>query len=241
MIPLSVCKNQNKKQKQKFLSENQICRVTAVTRWVFRHPNAHVHTLWVSRHPDAHVKALWLFNQVVRVCEADEQVVRGEAAGGRLQATASAAHTLCVSRHPNVHVHTLWVLRHFNAHVQLKKLLGGWISTPYTPFCLICTIKSELIYFPICSTLEWADFDIRCFLVDGFDTRWIPRRFFAGYDDGGAPNRILQQTLYIAATRRKKGRKKATETRWNAFWMNWKNARILLLAPTLFMGATNQT
>jgi len=30
-----------------------------------------------------------------------------------------------------------------------KKLLGGGFSTPYTRFCLICTINSELTHFPI--------------------------------------------------------------------------------------------
>jgi len=38
--------------------------------------------------------------------------------------------------------------------VRPRKLLGGGISTPYTPFCLICTIKPELTYFLMCTTIE---------------------------------------------------------------------------------------
>jgi len=102
------------------------------TQRVFRHPDAHVHTLWVFRHPNAHVHTLWVFRHPDAHVEA-----------------------LWVFHHPNAHVHTLWVSRHSNAHVQPKKLLGGGISTPCTPFCLTGTIKSELACFPICATIEW--------------------------------------------------------------------------------------
>jgi len=47
---------------------------------------------------------------------------------------------------------------------------------PYTPFCVICRIYSELTYFPICTTDEKAGVDKRWFWVDGFDTRWIQRK-----------------------------------------------------------------
>ena len=57
-----------------------------------------------------------------------------------------------------------------------KKILFGGFPTPYTTFCLICTITG-LTYFPIRTTNEWAGVDIRWFSVDGFDTRWIPRNF----------------------------------------------------------------
>ena len=35
-----------------------------------------------------------------------------------------------------------------------KKLVRGGFPTPHTLFCLICTINSELTYFPICTTIE---------------------------------------------------------------------------------------
>jgi len=47
---------------------------------------------------------------------------------------------------------------------------------PYTPFCVICRIYSELTYFPICTTDEKAGVDKRWFWVDGFDTRWIQKK-----------------------------------------------------------------
>ena len=58
--------------------------------------------------------------------------------------------------------------KYINIHIMYmyippKKLLGGGISTPYTLFCLICTINSELTYFPMCTTIEWAGVDIRGF------------------------------------------------------------------------------
>jgi len=64
-----------------------------------------------------------------------------------------------------------------------KKLLGSGFSTPYIPFCLICTISSELTCISHLYPFEWAGVDIRWFSVDGFDTRWIPRSFVCGYTD----------------------------------------------------------
>ena len=55
------------------------------------------------------------------------------------------------------------------------KLLGSGFSTPYTPFCLICTISSELTCISHFHSFEWAGFDIRLFSEDGVDTRLIPR------------------------------------------------------------------
>ena len=46
-----------------------------------------------------------------------------------------------------------------------KKLLGDWGLTPDTSFCLNLTIKSELTYFLICSTIEWAGVNICWFAV----------------------------------------------------------------------------
>ena len=38
-------------------------------------------------------------------------------------------------------------------HMSPRKLLCGEFSTSYTPFCWVCTINSELTYFPICTTM----------------------------------------------------------------------------------------
>jgi len=65
-------------------------------------------------------------------------------------------------------------------HTPPKKLLGSGVSTPYTPFCLICTIISELKRISFLYQFEWAGVDICWFLVDGFDTRWIPSSFSCG-------------------------------------------------------------
>jgi len=62
-----------------------------------------------------------------------------------------------------------------------KKPIGGGVSTPYTTFCLICTITSEITYFLICTTNERAGVDICWFPVDGFETRLIPRSFSCGW------------------------------------------------------------
>jgi len=35
-----------------------------------------------------------------------------------------------------------------------KKLLSSGVSTPYAAFCLICTMNSELTYFPMCTATE---------------------------------------------------------------------------------------
>ena len=61
-----------------------------------------------------------------------------------------------------------------------KKLLGSGFGYPYTPFCLICTISSELKCISYVYLFEWAGDDIRWFSVDGVDTRWIPRSFSCG-------------------------------------------------------------
>jgi len=61
-----------------------------------------------------------------------------------------------------------------------QKLLRCGLSTPAPHFRLICTINSELNYFLSRTTNEWAGVDIRCYPWDGFDTRWIPRRFSCG-------------------------------------------------------------
>jgi len=74
----------------------------------------------------------------------------------------------------------LCVALRFSVLKPSKKLLGGVVSTPCTPFCSICTINSELTYFPMCTLIEWAGVDIPWFLVDGFDTHWISRRFSCG-------------------------------------------------------------
>jgi len=37
-----------------------------------------------------------------------------------------------------------------------KKLVGGGISTPYTPFCSMCTVNSELTYFSMYTTVKRA-------------------------------------------------------------------------------------
>ena len=62
-----------------------------------------------------------------------------------------------------------------------KKLLGSGFSTPYTTFCLICTISSELKCISHLFLSEWAGVfsfvpirvsrEIHSFSVDGFDTR----------------------------------------------------------------------
>jgi len=90
-----------------------------------------------------------------------------------------------LSKEPYLYVYS--IDKYINIHIMYmyvppKKLLGGGISTPYTLFCLICTINSELTYFPMCTTIEWAGVDIRWFPVDGFDTRWIPKSFLCGYE-----------------------------------------------------------
>ena len=41
-----------------------------------------------------------------------------------------------------------------------KKLLGSGVSTPHTLFCLICTIHSELKYFPIFTHLSESSCDM---------------------------------------------------------------------------------
>jgi len=67
-----------------------------------------------------------------------------------------------------------------NYLTPLKKLLGSGVSTPYTPFCLICTTSSTLTCIshlhPIWLSLCWYPPVSR----DGFDTRWIPRSFPCG-------------------------------------------------------------
>jgi len=61
-----------------------------------------------------------------------------------------------------------------------KKLLKNGFLTPYTSFYLICTISSELTYISHLYHLEWAGVESRQFSVDGFDTRWIPRKVLCG-------------------------------------------------------------
>jgi len=70
------------------------------------------------------------------------------------------------------------MLHYFQITHLPKKLLGSGFSTPYTPFCLICTISSELTCISHVHPFEWARVDIRWITVDGFDTPWIPRSFF---------------------------------------------------------------
>ena len=48
------------------------------------------------------------------------------------------------------------------------------VSTPYTPFCLICTISSELKCVFHVFPFELAGVHIRWFSVNGFNTRCIP-------------------------------------------------------------------
>jgi len=62
-----------------------------------------------------------------------------------------------LSKEPYLYVYS--IDKYINIHIMYmyvppKKLLGGGISTPYTLFCLICTINSELTYFPMCTTIE---------------------------------------------------------------------------------------
>jgi len=52
-----------------------------------------------------------------------------------------------------------------------QKLRGGGISTPKTPFRLICTTKSEPSVKLDLYYNEWFVVDICRFPVDGFDTR----------------------------------------------------------------------
>ena len=61
-----------------------------------------------------------------------------------------------------------------------QKLFGGRFSTPCPLFCLICTISFELngqmdVYQNTPHILA-----ARSFLVAGFDTRLVPRRFWCG-------------------------------------------------------------
>jgi len=74
--------------------------------------------------------------------------------------------------HTSIHIYTYICIC-----IPPKNLRCGGFSTPYTHLCLICTIKSELLYIPICTTNEWAGVDIRWFPVDGFDSRCISRSF----------------------------------------------------------------
>jgi len=62
----------------------------------------------------------------------------------------------------------------------LQKVLCSGFSTPYATFCLICTIHSELMYFPIWTTNIFAGVDIRGLVGDKFNTFWIPKRFSCG-------------------------------------------------------------
>ena len=48
-----------------------------------------------------------------------------------------------------------------------KKLLGSGVSTPYTLFCLICTINSELMYSPIFAHLSESKLISACFQWTG--------------------------------------------------------------------------
>jgi hypothetical protein len=62
-----------------------------------------------------------------------------------------------LSKEPYSYVYS--IDKYINIHIMYmdvppKKLLGGGISTPYTLSCLICTINSELTYFPMCTTIE---------------------------------------------------------------------------------------
>jgi len=69
---------------------------------------------------------------------------------------------------------------HRRRMIPPTKLLGSGISTPYTPFCLICDISSELKCISHVYPFEWAGVDIRWFSVDGFDTRWNPSSLWGG-------------------------------------------------------------
>ena len=58
-----------------------------------------------------------------------------------------------------------------------QKLLEGGFLTPVPLFCLICTISPNKT-----GILDWYQnppqvLAARSFLVDGFDTHWVPRRF----------------------------------------------------------------
>jgi len=71
-----------------------------------------------------------------------------------------------------------WI--HSIRYIPPAKLLGHRFSTPMPLFCLICTIISNKPAFWI-STRKPILSELGSILVDGFDTRLIPRNFSCGY------------------------------------------------------------
>ena len=64
-------------------------------------------------------------------------------------------HICARHTHMSLHTHMCTTYTYVTIYTYPpKKLLSCEISTPYTPFCLICTIISELTHFPICTTME---------------------------------------------------------------------------------------
>jgi len=97
-----------------------------------------------------------------------------------LQHTATHCDTLAYTTthcHTAPHCHTL---PHIHTCMPPKKHLRSGFMTPYTPFCFVWTISSELKWISQLYPLDWARVDIRWFSVGGFDTRWIPSSCLCG-------------------------------------------------------------